>query len=260
MRITLRVAACLAFASMALVGLPQECRAAGNKVLVYTRNYTPDGKGYVHENIAASVAAIRKMGSENGFEVDVTDQPRVFDPATLKQYRVLVFSNSNNEAFENDAQREAFKAYIKSGGGIVGIHSATGSERSWPYFWQVMGGKFTRHPKLQPFTVQVTDPSFPGAKQLPATFQWEDECYYHDHLSADIKPVLVTNPGKLDDPQFSRDPGGLVNGVRPLAWYQTFDGGREFYTALGHKPEDYAKPLLYNHILGGILWAMGQAK
>ena len=40
------------------------------RILVYTRNYTPDGKGYVHDNIASSVAAIRKMGEESGFVVD----------------------------------------------------------------------------------------------------------------------------------------------------------------------------------------------
>src|ERR1035438_7012155 len=80
--------------------------AQDRKILVYTRNYTPDGKGYVHENIAASVAAIRKLGAANGFAVDASDDPKVFTTANLKQYRVLVFSNSNNEAFENDAQRD----------------------------------------------------------------------------------------------------------------------------------------------------------
>jgi type 1 glutamine amidotransferase len=231
-----------------------------NKVLVYTRNYTPDGKGYVHENIAASVAAIRKMGAENGFEVDVSDQPTVFTRENLKQYRALVFCNSNNEAFADDAQRDAFKAYIQSGGGFVGIHSASGSERAWPYFWEVVGGKFKRHPKMQRFTVRVTDPRFPATRQLPATFEWEDECYYHDHLNPDIKPVLVTDPKTLQDPAFEKDPGGLVDGLRPLAWYHNFDGGREFYMALGHKPADYANPIIYNQILGGIQWAMGTAR
>jgi uncharacterized protein len=229
---------------------------ADKKVLVYTHN----GKGYVHDNIQASVDAIRKMGQEAGFGVDASDDPAVFTPANLKQYSALVFSNSNNEAFATDAQRDAFQAYIRGGGGFVGIHSASGSERTWPYFWAVLGGKFVRHPKLQPFTVRVKDPSHPAVKGLPATFEWTDECYYTDHQNAGIHPVLVTDPAKLDDPKKAEYPGDRFGDSLPLAWYQTFDGGREFYTALGHKKEDYTNPMLYQHILGGIRWAIGDAR
>jgi len=234
--------------------------AAEKKILAYTRNYTPDGKGYVHENIAASVAAIRKLGAAHGFAVDAADDPTVFTGANLKQYRALVFSNSNNQAFETDAQRAAFQAFIRSGGGFVGIHSASGSERDWDYYQQVLGAKFKRHPKLQPFTVQVVAPKFPAVKGMPATFEWEDECYYVEKLNPGVKVVLVTDPNKIVDPQFATDPGDLVKGMRPLAWYQTFDGGREFYLALGHKKEDYESPILTQLILGGIQWAIGKDK
>lgn len=244
--IWIAVALCAALAS-----------AQERKILVYTRNYTPDGKGYVHDNIAASVAAIQKMGAANVFAVNASDDPAVFTTTNLKQYRAIVFSNSNNEAFANDPQREAFKAFIQSGGGFVGIHSASGSERGWEYYQKVVGAKFKRHPKLQPFTVQVVDHNFPATKGLPASFPWEDECYYVEKLQPGVKPVLETDPKKVVDPQFSADPGDLINGMRPLAWYQTFDGGREFYLALGHKKEDYENPILTRLILGGIQWVMG---
>ncbi len=234
--------------------------AAEKKVLVYTRNFVTNGKGYVHDNIQSSVEAIRKMGAEAGFAVDASDEPKVFTRENLKQYAAIVFSNSNNEAFENDAQREAFKAYVQSGGGIAGIHSATGSERQWPYFWSVLGGKFLRHPKMQTFTVRVKDPNHPATKGLPATFEWTDECYYHDHLNPDIKVLLVTDPAKLDDPRKAEYPGDRFGDSLPLAWYHRFDGGRVFHTALGHKKEHYSDPILYRHILGGIRWAMGDAK
>ncbi len=229
---------------------------APRRILVYTRNYTPDGKGYVHDNIATSVAAIRRMGAEAGFAVDASDDPAVFTDANLHQYAALVFSNSNNQAFSDDAQRDAFKHYIEAGGGFVGIHSASGSERDWPYFWSVLGGKFVAHPRQQPFTVRVTDPSFPAAKGLPAQFTWTDECYFLDRLNPDIHPVLVTDRTKLASLEpmtidASRFPVDL-----PLAWYHTFDGGREFYLALGHNKEDYENPLLYGIIKNGILWAM----
>ena len=224
------------------------------KVLVYTRN----GKGYVHDNIEDSVKAIRRMGAENGFSVDATDNPNFFTDATLKQYQAIVFSNSNNEAFDNDAQRDAFKRFIQSGRGFAGIHSASGSERAWPYFWSVIGGSFLYHPKLQPFTVRVADPKHPAVKGLPATFEWEDECYHLSYMNPDLHPLLVTDPAKLDDKDRDKHPFGLVGNSLPLSWTLQVDGGRQFYTALGHKKEHYTNPILYNHILNGIRWVMKQ--
>lgn len=223
-------------------------------VLVYTHN----GMGYVHDNIPSSVEAIKKMGAENGFGVDVTDDPYFFTGQTLKQYKALVFANTNNEAFTTDTQREAFKRYIESGGGFVGIHSASGSERDWPYFWSVLGGKFVRHPHQQKFLLRVKDVDFPATRKLPATFEWTDECYYLDHLNPDIHVLLVTDPAKIDDRDKATYPGDRFGDSLPLSWYHNFDGGREYYLALGHNKADYANPLLYNQILGGILWAMGE--
>jgi type 1 glutamine amidotransferase len=249
---------CLALLCAAAAALlaPAAGLAAQKKVLVYTRNYVTGGGGYVHDNIASSVQAIQKMGAENGFAVDVSDDPAVFTNANLKQYATLIFSNSNNEAFSSDSQREAFRKYIEAGGGFVGIHSASGSERNWPYFWSVLGGKFVRHPHFQTFLVRVKDANHPATKDLPATFEWADECYYLDHLNPAIHPLLVTDPAKIDDPQKAEYPGDRFGDSLPLAWYQEYDGGREFYTALGHKKEDYTNPILYKHILGGILWTM----
>lgn len=214
----------------------------------------------MHDNIQASVEAIRKLGAENGFAVDASDDPAVFTRERLTRYKALVFSNSNNEAFSDDAQREAFKDYLKSGGGLVGIHSATGSERKWPFFWSVMGGKFLRHPKMQPFTVRVKDESHPIMRGVPATFEWTDECYYHDNLSPSLRPLLVTDPAKLDDPKKDEYPGTRFGDAMPLAWWQEVEGGREYYLALGHKIEHYSDPVMTRLILNGINWAMGVTK
>jgi type 1 glutamine amidotransferase len=232
--------------------------ASHPRILVYTRNYTPDGKGYVHDNIASSVEAIKKMGAEKGIAVDVSDDPAVFTETNLKQYAAVVFSNSNDQAFSNNEQRNAFKHNIQSGGGFVGIHSAAGSERDWPYYWSVLGGTFAAHPKMQSFTVKVADPQFPATKGLPATFTWTDECYFIEHLNPDIHPILVTDRTKLSGLESLKiDPAGFPNPL-PLAWYHEFDGGREFYLALGHHIEDYANPMLYGIIERGILWTIRQ--
>lgn len=251
MRIFLGVASLAVAFGLVIPGL-----AAQPKVLVYTRNYTSDGKGYVHGNIATSVEAIRKMGVESHFTVDTSDSPEAFTDKNLRQYAGIIFANSNNEAFTGDDQRAAFKRYIQSHHGFVAIHSASGSERSWPYFWQVVGGKFVEHPRLQTFTIHVADPSFSAAKGLTGDFSWTDECYFTDHLNPDIHPFLVTDRTKLAGLEKLRtDPNSYRNPL-PLAWFHTFDGSREVYLALGHRKEDYANPILYNLIRRSILWSI----
>jgi type 1 glutamine amidotransferase len=248
----------IAFAAAALLAFAVNVAGAQQKILVYTRNFTPDAKGYVHENIASSVAAIRKMGAERGFTVDVSDDPTVFADANLKQYAALVFSNSNNEAFATESQKEAFRRYIQSGGGFVGVHSSSGSQRDWPYFWSVLGGKFVEHPKMQTFTVQVVDSAHVAVKDSLSAFQWTDEVYFVDHLNPGIHPVLVTDRTKLQFLAAMKSDVNTFGNPLPLAWWQNFDGGREFYIALGHNKADYANPLLYGLIENGLAWAMSR--
>ncbi|WP_432326977.1 ThuA domain-containing protein [Mucilaginibacter sp. P25] len=62
---------------------------------------------------------------------------------------------------------------------------------------------------------------------------------------------------KIDEKSYT---GGENGDNHPMAWYHNFDGGRAFYTELGHTDESYADPLYLNHLLGGIKYAMGWKK
>jgi type 1 glutamine amidotransferase len=224
-------------------------------VLIYTHNgLTADGKkGFVHDNIAAATAALEKLGKENGFATVVSDDPAVFTKDPLKQYRAIIFNNSNNAAFDTEEQKKAFQDYIHGGGGFVGIHSATGSERKWPWFWQLIGGTFAWHAPLQKFTINIVDKKHPSTQFFTSdTWPWEDEFYVMKEqpeglrvlLAGNIKPLKgVKNPEKLPD-------------TIPLAWCHEFEGARSFYTALGHKKEYYSDELFLKHLLGGIKWSM----
>ena len=228
--------------------------AAGPRVLVFQKN----GKGFVHDNLAASAAAIRELGTQNSFGVDLSTNPAVFADDNLKKYAALIFANSNNEAFDNQEQRAAFQRYIRSGGGFVGIHSSTGSERHWTYFQKVQGAKFFRHSPLQKFTIKGLDSKHPATAHLGGTWLWTDECYFFTNVHPGIHVLLAADTKMLKDPKLETAPGQKVNGVFPLAWCQEFDGGRQFYTSLGHKIEHYADPVFRQHILGGIRWVLGE--
>ena len=174
--------------------------AEKTEVLVYTHNGpTLDGKaGYVHDNIAACVKAIEKIGAQNGFGVVHSDNPGVFTNSALKHYRAIIFANSNNKAFDNEQERKAFQDYIHSGGGFVGIHSATGSERDWPWFWKLIGGSFSWHAPLQTFTIQIKDHQHPATAFFKQdTWDWEDEFYVMKEQPNHLQVLLEGNIKKL---------------------------------------------------------------
>lgn len=228
--------------------------AANKKILVYTKN----GKGYIHDNIAASVVALKKLGAANGMTVDVSDNSNVFTDENLKQYDCLVFSNTNNETFDTDAQKLAFVRYIQAGGGFVGIHSVCGSERSWPWFWAMLGGKFKRHAPYGPFDIKIIDSKNPATSSLPDVWKWNDECYYLDNLNPDIHVLIAADMRTVTDTQKSVYPSNFFGNYFPLAWCHEFEGGRVFYTALGHNITHYSDANFLNHLLGGIKWAIGK--
>ena len=247
-----------------LTGLLLEAAQAATEskptVLVYTHNgLTLEGKpGYVHDNIAECVKAIEKIGAENAFSVVHSDDPAIFTNTPLKQFRAIVFANSNNKAFDNEAQRKAFQDYIRSGGGFVGIHSAIGSERDSRWFWDLIGGTFEWHPPLQKFPVTIVDKNHPATAFLPGnTWDWEDEFYVIKEQPKDLHILLTGNIKHL------KGVGNRADGFPdhlPLSWYHTFEGARSFYTALGHKKEYYSDPNYVKHLTGGILWAAGMPK
>jgi len=226
------------------------------KVLVYTKN----GQGFVHDNIPNSIVAIKELGAKYGFHVDATEDPSVFTDENLKQYNALIFSNTNNVVFDTDAQRVALMRYIQAGGGFVGIHSASGTERDWKWFKQLLGAKFYWHDKNQPFTVNILDHSHPSVAHLKNRWQRSrgDEFYYLKEMAVNLHVIAVNDATTLE----GQNPRRLdtFGDVFPSVWCHEFDGGRSWYTSLGHNKEYYFDEDFRAHILGGIQWVVEKGK
>lgn len=222
--------------------------------------YTKNGKGYVHDNIPNSIKGIQALSKEYGFQVHATEDPSVFTDEQLKQYDVIVFSNTNNDVFDTDAQRTAFMRYIQAGGGFVGIHSAGGTERNWRWFKQMLGATFYWHDNFQPFTVNIIDPTHPSVAHLPS--KWErtkgDEFYYLKQMAVNLHVIALNDVSTLKG-EDARRLDTFADGF-PSVWCHEFDGGRSWYTSLGHDKDDYFDPVFQKHIMGGILWAIGKQK
>lgn len=228
------------------------------KVLVFTKN----GEGYVHDNIPYAVKSIEKMGEEHGFEVTATDDPSVFSEVNLKQYTLLIFPSTNNDVFDNDGQRLAFRRYIQSGGGMVGIHSVVGTERKWEWFKQLVGGTFVWHPKFQKYKIKVLDTQHPTVENMPTVWEKEDECYFMKEIYPGIKVTMAHDLETLDPEQKERIDESSIpySKLYPAVWHQSFDGGHVWVTALGHHIKDYEDPLFMQHILQGIQFISSQVE
>jgi len=210
--------------------------------------------GYRHDAIGPGIEAIRQLGTQSGFVVVATEEPAQFVDATLAGFDAVLFLNTSMDVLD-EAQQGAFQRYIQAGGGWVGVHAASDTEYGWPWYGQLIGGNawFKSHSAIQTVTVSVETAGHASTEHLPASLQLEDEWYNFQANPRTAVTVLLT----LDESSYS--PGVDAMGDHPIAWFHEFDGGRAWYTALGHRQELYQNPVFTQHLLGGIRWAAGVA-
>lgn len=205
-------------------------------VLVFSRT-----TGYRHESIPAGVQAMRELHPA----VVATEEPGALED--LAGVDAVVFMNTNGEVL-TDAGRAALEAYVRGGGGFLGVHSAAATEYGWPFYGELVGAWFDKHPAVQPATIAVSDPDHPATAHLPARWECVDEWY--DFRSRPAARVLL----RVDEATYD---GGGMGADHPLAWCHERFGGRSFYTALGHTAESYAEPAFREHLSKALRWVTG---
>jgi uncharacterized protein len=223
---------------------PAMASGADFSVLVFTKT-----AGFRHDSIPDGIAAIRSLGQRYGFDVVDTEDDTVFNDQDLSKHRVVVFLNTTGDIL-NTPQQAAFERFIRRGGGFVGIHSATDTEYEWLWYGKLVGAYFHSHPAIQLAVARRVDVTHPSTRSLPQEWIRADEWYnFRQPLDPGVT-TLVT----IDEDSYS---GGIMGQQHPLSWYHAYDGGRAWYTAMGHTIETYAEPEYLAHILGGIMWAAG---
>lgn len=235
--------------------------------------------GFRHSSIDEATTAIIALGEANGFTVDVWDPPVGNSPGQptrtlastpftsaedLSQYATVVFvstvdgTNSMNPATPtllNPAELAAYQGYIRDGGGFAGVHAATDSMHSIPWYRELTGGgaRFVSHPQNQTAVQQVEDRTHPSTEHLGDTWTRFDEWYnFNQSPREDVR--VLTN---LDETSYN--PGRNAMGAdHPLSWCHNFEGGRSWYTGGGHTEASYLEPAFLQHLLGGIAWSAGK--
>ncbi len=205
--------------------------------------------GFRHDSIEAGVAAIEALGAENGFDVTATEDAAVFNDQDLAEYEVVIWLSTTGDVLD-DYQEAAFERYIQAGGGYAGVHAAADTEYDWAWYGELVGAYFADHPEPQDATVKVEDPAHPSTADLPVRWNRADEWYnYAANPRGDVH-VLAS----LDETSYT---GGSMGAEHPISWCQNHDGGRSWYTGMGHDAAAYADPQFLTHLLGGIRSAAG---
>ncbi len=219
--------------------------------------------GFRHDSIDEGHQAIEALGAEHAFQVDHTEDATAFRDAILDRYDAVVFLSTTGDVL-NDTQQRAFERYIQGGGGFTGIHAAADTEYDWNWYGHLVGGYFLSHPPGTPAaSIDVEDRTDHTTRHLPARWDRVDEWYnyrspdYQDPNvpDGDYSPrnggvhVLLT----MDELTYGEEDGNdPVADDHPISWCQRYEGGRSWYTGLGHTAASFSENDYLLHILGGI--------
>lgn len=215
--------------------------------------------GWHHDAISEAVPAIRGLAAKHQFEVVWEENiERMFTAESLEEFDVIMFVLTTGDILD-PAQQALMEKFVQSGKGFVGIHSASDTEYDWPWYTRLVGRMFHIHPSIQTARLSVVDRNFPGVERMPDRFWVTDELYEFGEDKVAGLNTLLTVDERTYNPVADWGPGNKsgkgMGDFHPMSWYHNFDGGRSFYTALGHLPAVYDDELFLEHLYGGIYWA-----
>lgn len=212
--------------------------------------------GWHHKSINAAVTAMENLAGKHHFSIDWHEDAARINTKNLEQYDVVMFMLTTGNIL-NQEQQQAIEHFVQSGKGFVGVHSASDTEYQWDWYTRMVGRTFHIHPLIQTAEMSVISRKFPGMERMPDRFLWTDEWYEFGSERIDTLNYILSVDETTYDPKAEWDDksGTGMGEFHPVAWYHEYDGGRAFYTALGHMGSTYSDTLFMEHIYGGLYWA-----
>jgi uncharacterized protein len=212
-------------------------------------------KGWHHESVHAGVLAIQQLGVRNFFDVTLLEDPNGISDRSMQQYQVVIFLNTTGDILDT-AQQRVMERFIRSGKGYVGIHSASDTEYDWDWYTKMVGRMFVIHPAIQTAKLKVIDSKFPGLKDLDGKL-WTDEWYeFSPEKTTGLNYILSVDESTYNPKvNWGAKKGEGMGQMHPISWYHDYDGGRAFYTGLGHMPSIFSEKVFLDHLYAGIVYA-----
>ncbi|WP_108804232.1 ThuA domain-containing protein [Aquimarina sp. Aq107] len=221
--------------------------------------------GFRHTGaINASISMLEELGTNTDHDtwsVDNTRDASVFTTENLANYEVIIFSNTTGGSLLDDSQKAAMEAFIQNGGGFIGFHSATDTYRntnaasSWPWYNELVGAIVQTSPNHTSnnlpgvMNVLVNHPIIDHIGNVGDTWEHEEEWYYWELNGGQLSD---TNENLLEVQSTGNQ---SYDATRPITWLKEFDGGRSFYTALGHNGATYNDNLPFREMVEkAVLW------
>jgi type 1 glutamine amidotransferase len=234
---------------MSFIAAPAAAQPGRRAILIYSGT-----TGYRHESIPAGIKAVTTIAKRRGLSVVASEDPAVFSSEGLRRFRAIVLlscttdpKNPQSEWLVGD-RRAALQQFVRRGGGIVAIHAAADSHYHWPWYGKLIGGHFTRHPAGTPTgIVTVVDRAHPAVRGLASTIRRTDEWYYFDDFDPTSRLLVTLHPTSIGEKDVNPN---------PMSWAREVDGGRVFYTAMGHTRESYSEPFFLRHVADGLDWVL----
>lgn len=224
----------------------EEVKQPPFNVLIYSKT-----KAYRHECIEPGGTALQAYFNKHGMVTTMTEDSSMFSPDKLKEFDVVMFFQTTGNVLDS-AQQVAFENYIKSGKGFVGVHAASDTEYDWPWYGKLVGAYFASHPDIQQHVIEKADTAHLSCKHLPMRWKRMDECYNFKSLPLNVNVLLTADESTYQ--------GGTHGDFHPMSWCHAYDGGKSFYTALGHTVESFRDTMLLEHIRQGVVWASGKSE
>ncbi len=257
--------------------LPQTCSVKPQKprrLLVFNRC-----RAFVHGAIPLGAKTFELMGKKTGaFEAVLSDDPAMFEPASLKQFDAVCMNNTTGPVFtpadldklsaadkqtalkRDAALKKSLLEFVRSGKGLVGVHAATDCLYEWAEYGEMIGGYFDGHPWGAGDTVGVKldDPGHPLCAAFNGSgFSIKDEIYQFratPYSREKLRVLLSIDPAKSDMTKKSLK---RADGDYAIAWVQSYGKGRVFYCSLGHNESVFWDAGVLQHYLDGIQFALG---
>ena len=258
----------LCWLATGLGGCAETLKAGGRdarpiRVLVFS-----DTAYYRHPEIPEINRWLVMTGAHHNIEMSVTEHWKDLRPRELGKYDVLLLNSANQLAdVVPEKQRKSVEAWFQSGKGIVGLHAALVKQEGWPWLTNLGGCDFNSDSEFLRARVVVD----PGAMDHPAVKGWGKEFWYTADWSNHTRSVTGL-PGvqvllRVDESTYEpvrdyfKKRGGKPMGKdHPIAWTRQMDGGRFFYTELGHDVRSLDTPFGRQHVIEGIRWAAGRGR
>jgi len=223
---------------------------------------------YRHASLDSLAHWFQHFGWDNGFNVDTTDHPEIFNLDDLSRYDVVVFVSTTDlgKALSDD-QKTALMEWYRKGHAIVAMHAAAVHHHTWDWWADLVGCDFNSDSVRSRARV-VFDPA---ASDHPAVRgqgpeRWIEEewlCYDRSVTGLPGVKVLMRLDESSYEPvrkKFDTLGGKPMGSDHPAAWCREFQGGRFFYTALGHDTRAIGSEFGREHLLGGLRWVSMKEK